>query len=80
MIKTSKCETSFAAKCCECGRQLINPGYHRQSVICCGKYRRWYSDYAVTVTADDGRDSLGRYHHKPQILSRDTVLIRQGGI
>jgi len=57
----------FATNCKSCGRTLLNPGYGRNSVHCCGSYRRWYSttDIREEVRIDDGRDERGRFHHRP---------------
>lgn len=45
-IKHIEFKHHSAIKCPECKRQLLNPGYHKQSVFCCGSYRRWYETKA----------------------------------
>lgn len=81
MIEHVEKDDSFAAHCKACNRLLTNPGYNRQSVFCCGKYRRWYDDRTLSYDYDDGRDARGRYHHKPGIVpgSRKIEINREGG-
>jgi hypothetical protein len=52
---------------------LLNPGYGRNSVFCCGKSRRWYSttDVVVEITHENGRDNRGRYARKPSIQRKE---------
>lgn len=71
----------FATSCKSCGRTLTNPGYHRQSVYCCGKYRRWYDTREISYEYDDGRDEKGRFHHKPGIVqgTMKKVVTIEGG-
>ena len=72
---------NFATCCKSCGRTLKNPGYHKQSRFCCGKYRRWYDTREVSHEYDDGRDEMGRFHHKPEIVPGTTkiTVIVEGG-
>lgn len=86
MINTTQYERTeeFSTSCKSCGRRLLNPGYSRNSVYCCGKYRTWYTttDVVVEITTDDGRDSMGRFHHRPTVTRREVsrIVSREGGI
>lgn len=70
---------NFATHCKQCWRLLTNPGYNKQSVFCCGKYRRWYDVAERTTVYDDGRDEKGRFHHKPYIIETTREILMEGG-
>lgn len=70
----------MACSCAACGRTLINPGYNKRHVYCCGKYRQWYSTTEYTYAVDNGRDSRGRFAKKPsqQLIACETIEL--GGV
>ena len=80
MLEIVEKTETFSARCADCGQLLTNPGYSRNSVYCCGKYRRWYHTYTVTYEHETGRDALGRFAGKPswRQISRETTI--PGGI
>jgi hypothetical protein len=57
----------------------MNPGYGKQNVYCCGKYRTWYDCVTTTITKDDGRNEKGQFSTKQKIISRKTELWMKGG-
>lgn len=79
MKKIETTTSNFAANCSSCGRILTNPGYGKQNVYCCGKYRRWYNTTDYTYEIDDGRNEKGQFHHKQtkKFISKE-VRIRGG--
>ena len=79
MTKTRTYRDDLGTKCSDCGRPLVNPGNHRASVFCCGRYRTWYDCREVTLVWDDGRDAQGRFHHPRALISRETVVTIPGG-
>ena len=79
MIKSEEFERHIATKCPVCGEYLLNPGYGRNMVICCGKYRRFFDIVDIRVIYDDGRDEKGRFHHKPKVLAREETVVDKGG-
>lgn len=50
-------DNSSATCCCKCRKQLLNPGYSKQSVMCCGQSQPWYKyDYRlVAIIQTNGR-------------------------
>ena len=79
MIKTIEKTMHLATKCPECNGILINPGQNRQKLYCCGKYRQWFDVVETTKIVDDGRDSRGRFHHKPHTVQYTEQTIEKGG-
>ena len=79
MIRTKVSHYGFATECKKCGNLLTNPGYSKQSVFCCGKYRKWYDWIEETTTFDDGRDDHGRFHHPSKIISKQEEILLPGG-
>ena len=69
----------IATHCKSCGRLLMNPGYGKMNVYCCGKYRKWFDNIKITEIYDDGRDEKGRFHHAPQMISCREEKIFEGG-
>lgn len=82
MIKSIEKTERFATTCRSCGLTLINPGYNKTSVLCCGKYRRWYNTWDISYQFDDGRDEQGRFHHKPHIVDGTYTreIYMEGGV
>ena len=79
-MKTIETKTErFATSCKSCGNLLTNPGYSRNSVFCCGKYRSWTDTTEYTYEFDNGRDSLGRFHHRPKTKIINREIICEGG-
>lgn len=70
----------LACSCNTCGRTLLNPGYSRRHVYCCGKYRQWFSITEYTYAVDNGRDERGRFARKPSQQLVAHKLVEQGGV
>ena len=65
-MKITKSEIiKMATNCPDCEHIMINPGYHKNTVNCCGKLRTWYKTWEHTFWVDDGRNEKGQFFKKP---------------